>query len=75
MTIEKEEIERIKKGVDLVALIESKGILLKKNGKGFVGLCPFHDDTNPSMTTPTHPFPSILKPISGTALAVTRAVM
>ena len=48
--IEKEEIERIKKDVDLIALIESKGIPLKKNGKGYVGLCPFHDDTNPSLS-------------------------
>ena len=48
--IEKEEIERIKKDIDLIALIESKGIPLKKNGKGYVGLCPFHDDTNPSFS-------------------------
>jgi DNA primase len=50
MTIEKEKIEAIKKDIDLVALIESKGISLKKNGKGFVGLCPFHNDTNPSLS-------------------------
>ncbi len=48
--IEKEEIERIKKDVDLVALIESKGIQLKKNGKGYKGLCPFHDDSDPSLS-------------------------
>ena len=48
--IEKEEIEAIKENTDLVALIESKGILLKKNGKGYKGLCPFHEDTNPSLS-------------------------
>ncbi len=48
--IEKEEIEAIKRDVDLIALIESKGIPLKKNGKGYKGLCPFHEDTNPSLS-------------------------
>jgi DNA primase catalytic core len=48
--IEKERIEEIKRGVDLVALVESRGIKLKKNGKSFVGLCPFHEDHNPSFS-------------------------
>lgn len=48
--IEKEIIESIKQGVDLVTLIESRGISLKKNGKGYKGLCPFHEDTNPSLS-------------------------
>src|SRR5690606_5692872 len=26
------------------------GIMLKKNGKGYTGLCPFHEDTNPSLS-------------------------
>ena len=51
--IEKERIEAIKKGTDLVGLIQSRGIPLKKNGKGFVGLCPFHEDTNPSLSVNT----------------------
>ena len=33
MAIEKEVIEAIKTGVDLVALVQAKGIDLKKNGK------------------------------------------
>ena len=42
-----EEIERIKCGTDLVALIRARGIELKKHGsKDFIGLCPFHEDTN-----------------------------
>ena len=48
--IEKEKIEAIKRDVDLVALIESRGISLKENGKGYKGLCPFHEDTNPSLS-------------------------
>jgi len=50
MTIEKEVIESIKAGVELVPLIQSKGIQLRKNGKGYFGLCPFHKDTNPSLS-------------------------
>ncbi len=48
--IEKERIEQIKTTVDIKALIESKGIRLKKNGKGYFGLCPFHHDKNPSLS-------------------------
>jgi len=50
MTIAKEVIESIKQGVDLKALVEAKGITLKKNGKGYFGLCPFHADKNPSLS-------------------------
>ena len=48
--IEKERIEAIKQGVDLVALVQSRDIDLKKNGKSYHGLCPFHDDKNPSLS-------------------------
>ena len=48
--IEKETIERIKASVDLKSLVESRGIELKKNGKGWFGLCPFHDDKTPSLS-------------------------
>ena len=50
MAIEREQIEAIKHDTDLVALIQSKGIELKKNGKSYFGLCPFHDDKNPSLS-------------------------
>jgi DNA primase catalytic core len=43
------EIEAVKRSVDLVALIRSSGVELKKKGKDFVGLCPFHDDKSPSL--------------------------
>ncbi|NVO00983.1 MAG: toprim domain-containing protein [Geobacteraceae bacterium] len=48
--IEKARIEAVKQGVDLVALIKSRGIELKKKGKGFVGLCPFHAEATPSFS-------------------------
>ncbi len=48
--IEKERIEAVKHGVDLVALIRSRGIELKKKGKGFVALCPFHAEATPSFS-------------------------
>ena len=43
------EIEAVKRSVDLVALIRSSGVELKKKGKDFVGLCPFHPDKSPSL--------------------------
>ena len=48
--IEKARIEAVKCGVDLVELIKSRGIQLKKNGKGYVGLCPFHTEVTPSFS-------------------------
>jgi DNA primase len=37
-------IDRIKSTVDPVEVIRSRGIELKKNGKGYKGSCPLHDD-------------------------------
>ena len=42
------DFDQIKKTVDIVRVIESYGVVLKKTGLDYVGLCPFHDDTNPS---------------------------
>jgi DNA primase len=30
--------------------VQAKGITLKKNDKGYMGLCPFHADKNPSLS-------------------------
>jgi len=39
------DIERVKRSTDLVALVQSRGIELKKHGsKDFIGRCPFHAD-------------------------------
>jgi len=46
--IDKAEIERVKRSHDLAAFARSRGIALKKRGKQLVGLCPFHDDHEPS---------------------------
>ncbi|OFZ23379.1 MAG: hypothetical protein A2X94_13205 [Bdellovibrionales bacterium GWB1_55_8] len=43
------ELEALKSQIDLVALIQSKGIVLKKHGKDLAGRCPFHDDKTPSL--------------------------
>lgn len=48
--ITQEKIESIKESVDLVALVKSKGVKIRKNGKGYKGCCPFHEETKPSFT-------------------------
>lgn len=42
-------IEEIKQRVDIVDII-SEHVVLKKRGKDFSGLCPFHDEKSPSFT-------------------------
>jgi hypothetical protein len=44
-----EEIERLKKEVDLAELVIRSGVALKKAGGDLVGCCPFHDDVTPSL--------------------------
>lgn len=44
-----EQIERLKQEISLVRLVEGQGIALKKHGKDYLGLCPFHDDREPSL--------------------------
>lgn len=41
-------IEEVKRRLNIIDLIQNY-VSLKKSGKGYVGLCPFHDDSNPSM--------------------------
>jgi len=48
--IDQEEINTIKQNVDLVSLIKPRGIKLRKNGKGYKGCCPFHEETKPSFS-------------------------
>ncbi|HTX01676.1 MAG TPA: CHC2 zinc finger domain-containing protein, partial [Acidimicrobiales bacterium] len=47
--IAEEEIERLKREVDLVALVEAAGVVLERTGADVRGRCPFHDDTTPSL--------------------------
>jgi DNA primase len=45
--ISEEDIERVKSAVNIVDII-SRFVPLKKAGKNFVGICPFHPDSSPS---------------------------
>ena len=44
------DAREIKSLVDLKTVVESSGIRLRKRGRVFVGLCPFHKEKNPSFT-------------------------
>jgi len=41
--------ERLKKEISIQRLAEARGIKLRRVGKELIGLCPFHDDRNPSL--------------------------
>ncbi len=43
------DFARIKTTTDIVAVIQEHGIALTREGNDFVGLCPFHEDTRPSL--------------------------
>ncbi|MBN2257557.1 MAG: hypothetical protein JW704_07010, partial [Anaerolineaceae bacterium] len=44
-----EVLERLKRETDLPTLVRAKGIELKPHGSDLIGLCPFHNDTTPSL--------------------------
>jgi DNA primase catalytic core len=44
-----EELERLKRDVSVQRLAEARSIALKQHGADLIGLCPFHDDTSPSL--------------------------
>ena len=44
-----EVIERLKREVAVVRLVETAGVTLKRHGADLLGLCPFHDDHAPSL--------------------------
>lgn len=43
------ELERLKTEVLVERLIEARGIVLKRRGADLIGLCPFHEDREPSL--------------------------
>ena len=43
------DIERLKQEVSLQRLVEAQGIELKRHGADLLGLCPFHEDHEPSL--------------------------
>ena len=44
-----EELERIKREISLVRLVEACGVKLSGNGDNLIGLCPLHPDRSPSL--------------------------
>jgi len=48
MNISKNFIEKVLNATDIVELISDHGIVLKKTGVNFKGLCPFHSENTPS---------------------------
>jgi len=49
MRIPESKIEEIRNSVDIVDVI-SQHVQLRKRGKNFIGLCPFHSEKTPSFT-------------------------
>lgn len=49
MLLHPDTIETVKQSLDIVDIV-SEQVVLRKQGKDFVGLCPFHDDKSPSFT-------------------------
>jgi len=47
--IPEHEVERLKKEISVQRLAEAQGIKLTRHGADLLGLCPFHDDRNPSL--------------------------
>jgi DNA primase catalytic core len=47
--IPEDEIERLKREVSLERLVKAAGIELRRHGADLLGLCPFHDDREPSL--------------------------
>ena len=47
--IAEQELNHLKREVSLLRLVEAAGVTLKKHGKDYLGLCPFHDDKEPSL--------------------------
>ncbi len=43
------EVERLKREISVQRLAEARGIKLHRHGADLLGLCPFHDDHNPSL--------------------------
>jgi DNA primase catalytic core len=47
--VSEQELERMKAEISLERLAEAKGVKLKKHGENLLGLCPFHEDREPSL--------------------------
>jgi len=47
--IPEHELDRLKQEVSVQRLAEGRNIKLKRHGADLLGLCPFHDDKEPSL--------------------------
>jgi len=47
--IPKAELERLKREISLERLAEARGVKLERHGADLLGLCPFHEDREPSL--------------------------
>ncbi|HQJ08108.1 MAG TPA: CHC2 zinc finger domain-containing protein, partial [Deltaproteobacteria bacterium] len=45
--MERDDVEKVRASIDIVAVI-SGYVSLKKRGRTYVGLCPFHTEKTPS---------------------------
>jgi DNA primase len=48
--LEEFEKDGLKDKVDIVSLFNEFGVKLKQKGKSYVGVCPWHEDKNPSLS-------------------------
>jgi len=42
------DFDTVKERVDIYQVVSEHGVVLKKSGRGFTGLCPFHNEKTPS---------------------------
>jgi DNA primase catalytic core len=47
--IPEDELERLKREISVQRLAEARGVELRRHGQDLLGLCPFHDDHEPSL--------------------------
>jgi DNA primase catalytic core len=47
--VAQEDIDRVKRDVSIVSLVEGSGVKLTGHGDNLIGLCALHDDRNPSL--------------------------
>ena len=48
MLIPESKIQEVRERVDMIALVQRHGVDLKKSGRSYKGLCPFHSEKSPS---------------------------
>src|SRR3974390_1889715 len=41
--------EQVRQAIDIVDLLSKYNLQLRRQGRNYVGLCPWHDDTRPSL--------------------------